>query len=66
MKKLIMQNGEVLDADPEIRLDCTRCDQHREYYRKHDDPETVVRCSECGKRHSKHSLIDVNAAGVDA
>jgi uncharacterized Zn finger protein len=63
MKQLTMYNGTVVD-ETDIKLDCTRCEAFRDYHRKDDDPETVVRCDDCGKRHSKHSLVDTNVAGI--
>lgn len=43
-------------------LRCTECrpyDTHPVRYE--DDPETVVRCAACGKRHSDNSLKVVDA-----
>lgn len=37
----------------DIVLECTRCEADRDYERESD---TVVRCEECGKRHSMDSL----------
>lgn len=37
----------------EVRLDCTRCHAFRVY---RTESHSVVRCDECGKRHSKNSL----------
>lgn len=39
--------------DLAIRLKCTSCRAFRDY---EAISETVVRCSECGKRHSTDSL----------
>lgn len=48
-----------------IRLRCSRCNGGDDEspggaltdpWRKPDDPETVVRCGTCGKRHSTESL----------
>lgn len=39
--------------DLEIRLKCTACRAYREFERASD---TVVRCADCGKRHSTDSL----------
>lgn len=44
-----------------VLLNCTRCGAFREYER---ESETVMRCAECGKRHSKHSLHMVNPRKV--
>jgi uncharacterized Zn finger protein len=44
----------------ELRLNCTRCGSFNTYYRKDDDPETVVRCDDCGKRHSTDSVFMVD------
>lgn len=35
-------------------LNCTRCECFREFER---DSENVVRCDDCGKRHSTDSLF---------
>ncbi len=35
------------------KLDCTRCNEFQDYDREQD---TVVRCGECGKRHSNNNL----------
>lgn len=40
----------------ELRLNCNDCGAFTEYYRKDDDPGTVVRCDGCGKRHSRGSI----------
>lgn len=39
-----------------IRLDCADCAGRTDPWRRPDDPETVVRCGTCGKRHSTDSL----------
>lgn len=44
----------------ELRLNCHRCGDFMEYYRKRDDPNTVIRCDGCGKKHSDDSLFMVN------
>lgn len=44
----------------ELRLDCKRCGEFRTYGRESDDPDTVVRCDECGKRHSTASIYSVD------
>jgi ribosomal protein S27E len=62
MKRLTMVNGSVIESD--IRVECVDCDSPHEYFRKDDDPKSVVRCKECGKKHSQDSLTDVNVAGV--
>lgn len=43
-----------------LRLNCTACNDFTEYRTRGDDPDTVVRCADCGKRHNKDSvwLID--------
>lgn len=61
MKEVRMKNGEVVnaDGDPSIagmKLRCTRCEDTTDPTRKDGDPKTVVRCAECGKRHSTQSL----------
>lgn len=42
------------------RLDCVRCNEFTEYHRDDGDPDTVVRCDECGKRHSDDSVYFVD------
>lgn len=37
-----------------LRLNCSRCGAFRDYWR---EQENVVRCDECGKRHSDNSLM---------
>lgn len=40
-----------------MRLRCTNCRPKRPTaYRKPDDPTSVCRCSDCGKKHSTDSL----------
>jgi hypothetical protein len=56
MKELRMSNGDVVDAFSGMKLRCTKCVPLRDPYRREDDPNTVVRCAECGKRHSTDSL----------
>lgn len=69
MKELRMVNGEVVDVD--IKLRCTECHGGNdeapggaltEWHRKDDDPGSVVRCDDCGKRHSTDSLVDTTVA----
>lgn len=43
-----------------LRLNCNRCGAFEEYHREDDDPETVVRCDGCGKRHSNDSVFMVD------
>jgi ribosomal protein S27E len=62
MKRLTMVNGTVIESD--IRVECVDCETPQDYYRKDDDPQTVVRCKQCDKKHSQDSLTDVNVAGV--
>jgi len=64
MRELTMINGHIQDP-PKLRLECTECKERRRFYSEPDDPDTVVRCKECGKKHSRNSLVDVNAVGVD-
>jgi uncharacterized Zn finger protein len=40
----------------ELRLNCNGCGDFNEYHRHDDDPDTVVRCDGCGKRHSTDSV----------
>lgn len=44
----------------ELRLNCNDCHDFTEYYRDKDDSATVVRCAECGKRHSDKSIYMVD------
>lgn len=39
-------------------LNCTRCHEFTDYYHEADNVE-VVRCEECGKRHSTDSTFAV-------
>lgn len=68
-KQVDMVNGEVVDISDNpfagMQLRCTRCHGGEsespggaltDPTRKADDPKTVVRCAECGKRHSTDSL----------
>jgi uncharacterized Zn finger protein len=45
-----------------LLLNCNRCGDFVEYEAKKDDPKTVVRCGECGKRHSIDSIWMVDTA----
>jgi len=40
----------------QIRLKCTECRAYRDFER---DGESVVRCADCGKRHSTDSLYAI-------
>lgn len=60
MKELRMVNGEVVDVD--IKLQCSACSDCTEWHRTDDDPGSVVRCDDCGKRHSTDSLVDTTVA----
>jgi hypothetical protein len=57
-----MRNGRVVAADAaDIKLDCADCGgltDHRE------GAQSGVYCGECGKRHSRDSLVDASVAGV--
>jgi len=44
----------------EFRLNCTRCAAFVEYHHVHYDPDPVVRCDGCGKKHSKNSAFMVD------
>lgn len=44
----------------EQRLNCTRCGSFADYHRNQGDPDTVVRCDGCGKRHSTDSIYMVD------
>jgi len=63
MRQLTMHNGHV--CTPSVRVECTNCDDRQQYERRDDDPQSVVRCVECGKRHSRDSLVDTNTPGAD-
>jgi len=45
-----------------LRLNCRRCASFTHAGRKPDDPKSVVRCGECGKKHSTDSIhfVDVD------
>jgi len=43
-----------------LRLNCSACHDFTRFDRRVDDPTTVVRCSECGKKHSDDSVWMVN------
>ena len=43
-----------------LRLNCNRCGAFEGYNRKDDDPDSVVRCDGCGKRHSTASVYMVD------
>lgn len=40
----------------ELRVNCNECGAFTEYTRNNDDPKSVVRCGDCGKRHSTDSV----------
>lgn len=46
----------------DLRLNCHRCGDFTDYHRKNDDPQTVIRCGGCGKKHSTDSIfmVDLN------
>jgi len=44
----------------ELRLNCNRCGSFTRYHRNDGDPNTVVRCDGCGKRHSTDSVFMVD------
>lgn len=51
--------------DAKVRLKCTSCRPSRTRpVRKTDDPKTVVRCADCGKKHGKDSLT-VDGSNAD-
>ena len=52
---------EPADLVGKVRLQCTHCKPHPRRYVVESD--TVVRCADCGKRHSKDSLTVIG--GVD-
>lgn len=69
MPKQTMVNGEVVDVSTNpfagMRLRCSQCHGGNDEApggalttpeRREDDPQTVVRCAECGKKHSTDSL----------
>lgn len=59
--------------DMKILLECTRCSKsadgdgpiYCDFERRDDDPDTVVRCDVCGKKHSKDSLHALPADGLE-
>jgi RNase P subunit RPR2 len=68
MKRLEMRNGDVVAPD-NLKLRCSRCHGGTDeapggaltqYIDKAGDPESVVRCAECGKKHSIDSLESAN------
>jgi DNA-directed RNA polymerase subunit RPC12/RpoP len=46
----------AVDPFAGMLLDCTDCDRRTQPTRKSDDPDSVVRCLSCGKKHSTDSL----------
>lgn len=46
----------------DLQLNCHRCGDFTEPIKRKDDPDTVVRCGGCGKKHSEGSIyfIDMN------
>lgn len=41
----------------DTKLRCTNCKPHRTLpVRKDGDPDTVVRCAQCGKKHSTENV----------
>ena len=59
-KELRMDNGDVVDVSKNpvagLLLACTECDGRTQPTRKDGDPERVVRCLACGKKHSLDAL----------
>jgi len=43
-----------------LRVNCNDCARFTEYRRRDSDPQTVVRCDECGKKHSEASIYMVD------
>lgn len=43
-------------------MNCHRCGAFMEFEQRIDDPNTVVRCRGCGKKHSTDSvhMVDIN------
>lgn len=49
--------ADVLDlSNAGLVLVCTDCDHETVPCRREGDPETVVRCATCGKKHSTENL----------
>ena len=55
-----------------IRLGCVECTDvsmpaglYPKPCRRKHDPDTVVRCGDCGKKHSKASLVTIPEAADD-
>lgn len=55
-------------GDLRLRLECSKCHGGNDEapggaltkpVRRRDDPKTVVRCAECGKKHGRDSLTVV-------
>lgn len=40
----------------QLRVNCHRCGAFAKYTHNREDPDTVIRCSGCGKKHSTDSL----------
>lgn len=62
MKRLRMENGEVVDADsiflaPLVMLDCTECGGYTSFTQT---SSTVVVCDECGTEQSNEQIVDLN------
>lgn len=73
-----MRNGRVADADVKLECtNCpprdrvsengdenfTELPARNDFEQRDGDPKSVVRCAECGKKHSRKSLVDVNTPG---
>jgi ribosomal protein L44E len=48
-------------VNDDLRLSCTDCPGLTPPAREHTDPDSVVRCHDCGKKHSRDSLRVVPA-----
>jgi len=44
----------------DLYLNCTKCGEFTVALQMKDDPKTVVRCKDCGKKHSDNSLYFVD------
>ena len=46
----------------DLRVNCHQCGDFHDYHRKDGDPNTVIRCDGCGKKHSDDSIymVDLN------
>lgn len=43
-----------------LQLNCTACNAFEDYVHDDSDPDGVVRCDECGKKHGSESVMMVD------